>query len=140
MSTSSPTPLPGVTQARNYAFPFQVDTVSQQTASAPYAAHVDQMVRQLLLTSPGERVNLPQFGCGLRALVFSPLSDALAATVKLRVIQAFDQWLAGIATVNEVEVFTPQDNPLPEPGTVAVSVTYTVLETQTGSSVTVTLQ
>ena len=49
--------------------------------------HVDQMIRQLLLTDPGERVNLPQFGCGLRSLVFAPNSDALAATVQLRVIQ-----------------------------------------------------
>ena len=45
------------------------------------------MIRQLLLTDPGERVDLPQFGCGLRSLVFAPNSDALAATVKLRVIQ-----------------------------------------------------
>jgi uncharacterized protein len=139
LSTSSAPVLPGVTQARNFAFPFAVDTLAQQTASAAYTAHVDQMVRQLLLTSPGERVNLPQFGCGLRALVFSPVSDALGATVKLRVIQAFDQWLAGIAAVDDVEVSTAQDDPLPEPGTVAVTVSYTVVETQTASSVTLTV-
>ena len=60
------------------------------------------MVRQLLLTSPGERVNLPQFGCGLRSLVFAPNSDALAATVQLRVIQGLNQWLAGIVNVVSV--------------------------------------
>ena len=41
---------------QDYAFPFQIDAASQQTAQAGYPAHVDQMVRQLLLTSPGERV------------------------------------------------------------------------------------
>ena len=72
---------------QDFAFPFRVDAASQQTAQTSYPCHVDQMVRQLLLTSPGERVNLPQFGCGLRSLVFAPNSDALVATVKLRVIQ-----------------------------------------------------
>ena len=72
---------------QDYAFPFRIDTASQQTAQAGYSAHVDQMIRQLLLTDPGERVDLPQFGCGLRSLVFAPNSDALAATVQLRVIQ-----------------------------------------------------
>ena len=51
---------------RDYAFPFRIDGGSQQTAQSPYAAHVEQMIRQLLLTTPGERVDLPQFGCGLR--------------------------------------------------------------------------
>ena len=37
---------------QDFAFPFRIDPVSQQTAQAGYAAHVDQMVRQLLLTAP----------------------------------------------------------------------------------------
>ena len=56
------------TVRRDFAFPLRIDVAaaSQQTAQPNSAAHVDQMVRQLLLTAPGERVNLPQFGCGLR--------------------------------------------------------------------------
>jgi len=119
---------------QDYAFPFQIDAASQQTARAGYPAHVDQMVRQLLLTSPGERVNLPQFGCGLRSLVFAPDSDALAATVKLRVIQGLNQWLAGVVTVADVTVGGPG-----EPGTLEVTVTYTLVETQTSQAVTVTV-
>lgn len=140
MTSGSSPPLPGVTQGRNLAFPFAVDARSQQSASVGYGLHVDQLVRQLLLTSPGERVNLPQFGCGLRALVFAPISDALGATVKLRVIQAFDQWLSGVAAVDDVQVATSADSPLAEPGTVAVTVSYTVLETQTAANVTVTVR
>ena len=44
---------------QDYAFPFRIDPASQQTAQAGYPAHVDQMVRQLLLTTPGERVRPP---------------------------------------------------------------------------------
>lgn len=47
----------------DYAFPFRIDPVSGQALQTPYAAHVDQMIRQVLLTAPGERADLPQFGC-----------------------------------------------------------------------------
>jgi phage baseplate assembly protein W len=124
---------------RDYAFPFRIDPASQQTAQAGYPAHVDQMVRQLLLTTPGERVDLPQFGCGLRALVFAPVTDALAATVKLRVIQGLNQWLAGVVNVVDVVVGGTQAGAAPEPGTLAVTVSYTLVETQTNQAVTVTL-
>jgi phage baseplate assembly protein W len=97
------------------------------------------MVRQLLLTSPGERVDLPQFGCGLRQLLFAPLSDALGATVKLRILQAFNQWLSGIVQVNEVTVATSQDAGTLEPGTIQVTLAYTLLETQTAAQATVIL-
>ena len=124
---------------QDYAFPFRVDTASQQTAQAGYAAHVDQMIRQLLLTDPGERVDLPQFGCGLRSLVFAPNSDALAATVKLRVIQGLTQWLAGIVNVVQVTTGASPGGPPLDPGTLQVTVMYTLVETQTNQTVTVAI-
>ena len=122
---------------RDLAFPFRIDPTSQQTAQTGYAPHVDQMVRQLLLTSPGERVNLPQFGCGLRSLVFAPNSDALAATVQLRVIQGLNQWLAGIVNVVDVTVGPGLGGAVLEPSALEVTVTYTLVETQTNQAVTV---
>ena len=124
---------------QDYAFPFRIDPASQQTAQVSYAAHVDQMVLQLLLTTPGERADLPQFGCGLRALVFAPMSDALAATVQLRVLQAVNQWLAGIVTAAQVAVVTSDENGALQPGTLQVTLTYTVVETQSSASTTVLL-
>ncbi len=122
---------------QDFAFPFRVDAASQQTAQTSYPCHVDQMVRQLLLTSPGERVNLPQFGCGLRSLVFAPNSDALVATVKLRVIQGLSQWLAGAVNVVDVVLSGGTSGAVLEPGTLQVTVTYTLVETQTNQAVTV---
>jgi uncharacterized protein len=133
--TAPLSPLP----RQDFAYPFRVDSASQQTAQATYPAHVEQMVRQLLLTSPGERVDLPQFGCGLRALVFAPISDALAAAVQLRVLQAVNLWLAGIVTATDVSVLTSDDNAALEPGILQVTVSYTVVETQSASSTTVVL-
>ena len=123
---------------QDFAFPFRIDPISQQTGQAAYAPHVDQMIRQLLLTNPGERVGLPQFGCGLRSLVFAPDSDALAATVKLQVIQGLSRWLAGVVDVVDVVVGAAAGEIL-EPGAVQVTVTYTLVETQTEQAVTVTV-
>jgi len=124
---------------QDFAYPIRVDSSSQHTAQANYLAHVQQMVRQLLLTAPGERVDLPQFGCGLRALVFAPMSDALSATVQLRVLQAVNKWLAGIVTAAQVAVVTSNDDASLQPGTLRVSLTYTVVETQAATSTTVVL-
>jgi Bacteriophage baseplate protein W len=119
---------------QDYAFPFRIDPASQQTAQVSYAAHVDQMVLQLLLTTPGERADLPQFGCGLRSLVFAPNNDALLAALKLRVIQGLTQWLAGV--VNVVDVAVGTSGSVAEPGTLQVTVTYTLVETQASQTVT----
>jgi Bacteriophage baseplate protein W len=124
---------------QDYAFPFRIDPASQQTAQAGYAAHVDQMVRQLLLTTPGERADLPQFGCGLRSLVFAPTNDALLATVKLRIIQGLNQWLAGVVSMVDVVLGADTSGSVPEPGTFQVTVTYTLVETQVDKTVTVTI-
>src|SRR5256885_2178792 len=86
------------------AFPFRIDPASGQAARAAYAAHVGQMVRQVLLTAPGERVCLPEFGCGLRQLLFAPNSEALRATTQLVVRQALERWLAGQVVVKSVTV------------------------------------
>jgi phage baseplate assembly protein W len=124
---------------QDFAFPFRIDPGSQQTTQVSYRGHVDQMVRQLLLTAPGERVDLPQFGCGLRSLVFAPNTSALAATVKLRVIQGLNQWLAGVVNVVDVVIAVSTNGAALDPGTLQVTVAYTLVETQTDQTVTVTV-
>ena len=74
-------------ERHDYAYPFRIDQASREAARADYESHVRQMVIQLLLTSPGERVDLPEFGCGLRALLFAPNSAAVASTTELLVRQ-----------------------------------------------------
>lgn len=124
----------------DYCFPLRIDGASQQTAQASYAAHVEQMIEQILLTSPGERVDLPQFGCGLRQLLFAPMSDSLSATLTLQVQQSLAQWLGGVIQVSFVDVTTSTEDAALELGTVQVSVSYTLIDTQTNQQTTVTVQ
>lgn len=93
----------------DYAFPFRIDGSSRQAAQSAYPEHVDQMIRQILLTAPGERVDLPEFGCGLRRLLFAPHSSALDSTTQILVQQSLDRWLGDQIEVRKVTVATPEE-------------------------------
>lgn len=117
---------------RDYNVPFGIDHASRQVGLVGYAAHVEQMIMQVLFTTPGERVNLPQFGCGLRQLVFGPLSTALAVNLELIVRQALGQWLGSLLEIGDVTALTSDDAGGPvEPGTLLITISYTLLDTRT---------
>lgn len=118
----------------DYAFPFRIDPASREAAQTGYAAHVDQMIRQLLLTSPGERADLPLFGCGLRQLLFAPNSDALNATTQIMVQQALNQWLGNQITVQQVTVAVPSAG---MENQVSIEIDYLLIETQSNQQVTI---
>ena len=111
----------------DYAFPFRIDAESRQARRTGYERHVAQLIKQLLLTTPGERADLPDFGCGLRALIFAGNSDALAAMTEMLVRQALVRWLADHLTVARVEV-TADDSQL------VVRVDYTLVTTRAAQS------
>ena len=122
----------------DYAFPLRMDAGSGQVARAGYADHVQHLIRQLLLTSPGERVCLPEFGCGLRRLVFAPQSEALAATAQVHVRQALTAWLPDQVALTDVTVLAGADPGSGlEEGEVLVTVLYVLVDTQTAASLTV---
>ena len=75
------------------AFPFHIDKRSASIAHTGYAAHVRQMIEQLLFTTPGERVNRPQFGCGVLDLVFTPDDDETATVNNALIQAALQRWL-----------------------------------------------
>ena len=66
--------------------------------------HIRDLIHQVLFTNPGERVNRPEFGCGLRRLVFAPLSDPLAAATQQLIQGALIRWLDPLISVERVTV------------------------------------
>jgi phage baseplate assembly protein W len=119
----------------DYAFPFRIDPAARQAARTSYATHVEQMIRQVLLTSPGERADLPEFGCGLRQLIFAPHSEALDATTQIIVQRALDRWLAGQIDVKKVEVLPVEETG--DEAQLAVRIEYVLIETQTDENLEV---
>jgi phage baseplate assembly protein W len=59
---------------------------------------------QLLLTNLGERAFLPEFGGGLRRLVFEPVSEASLGMTKSMVTQAISDWLGHRITLEDLRV------------------------------------
>ena len=114
----------------DFAFPFRIDSSSGQAAEASYQDHVDQMIRQILLTDPGERVCLPTFGAGLRRLLFAPVNAQLQATLTLVVTQALNAWLANQITVRKVTVQTAASTPGLSDGVISILISYVLIETQ----------
>jgi phage baseplate assembly protein W len=119
--------LPGLhkrTIAMNINFPYQIDRRGR-TAEATASDYVSQLVETVLFTSPGERVNMPDFGSGLLQLPFSLNSLEAAAATQFAVQGALQKWLSSYLKVISV-VASAQDAVL------SVTVTYSLL----GSDVT----
>jgi phage baseplate assembly protein W len=99
-----------------------------RTAEPSNDEYVRDLIEQVLFTSPGERLNRPDFGTGLMQLVFGPNSDELAATIQLLVRGALQQWLGDLIRVDGV-IAESQDAAL------VIEVRYTLLLSQTSATV-----
>src|SRR6266545_4420071 len=104
------------------AYPFRVDGAGR-TAGAVRNDHIRQMIEQVLFTMPGERVNRPDFGTGLRQYIFAGESDETLTAVQFLVQGALQKWLGDVIEVEGVDV-TSVDSSM------SVSVRYRVLDSQ----------
>lgn len=85
--------------------PFAIDQGRGRLAEEDnYASHVEQMMLQVLFTAPGERINRPDFGCGVKRLVFAPNSEVTATLAQVTIFESLNRWLGSAITVNDVSV------------------------------------
>lgn len=85
------------------AFPFVPDARGR-SATVGRERHIREMVEQVLFTAPGERLMRPEFGCGVKELLFQPASDALAAATQQMIHGALIRWLEDWIAVRSVTV------------------------------------
>ena len=102
-------------------FPYRFDARGR-TAETTTGEHIRDLIEQVLFTAPGERVNRPDFGCGLRSLVFAPNSAELATATQFLVQGSLQQWLGDLIEVNDIQVEADDSKLL-------VSIQYTVRRT-----------
>jgi phage baseplate assembly protein W len=103
-------------------YPFAIDAGGGRAAEeSDYDTYVRQLIRQVLLTAPGERINRPDFGAGVRRMVFAPNSPATATLAQTFVYQALTRWLATVIKVEEVKVSTVES-------TMLIDVRYLVIQ------------
>jgi phage baseplate assembly protein W len=93
-----------LSNGRHLAFPFRIGSDGRSAAPLNDDAQIRDELLQLLLTSPGERLFLPEFGGGVRRLVFEPASEALRGVVKARITNALSRWLGQRLAVELIDV------------------------------------
>jgi phage baseplate assembly protein W len=103
----------------NIDYPLHFDRLGR-TARTDAADHIRDMIEQFLFTSPGARVNRPDFGSGLLHLVFSPNSPELAAALQFTVQAGLQRWLGDLIDVQQLTADS-------EDSTLRVAVSYTLL-------------
>lgn len=103
-------------------YPYDFDSRGR-TAETSDDEHIRDLIEQVLFTTPGERVNRPDFGSGVLQLIFAPNSQALAAATQLTVQGALQKWLGDLIQVEAVDVQS-------EDSKLQVLVQYTVRRNQ----------
>ena len=101
----------------NFGFPFMFDGSGRISATGGDEAIRGKII-QVLFTAPGERINMPEFGCGLFNLVFEPNDDILAAAIEFTVGQALTRWLGDDIVVDGIRVDSLEE-------TVTIDIAYT---------------
>ena len=105
------------------SFPFRIGTDGRAARVSSLEEHVRDEIIQLVLTSPGERVFLPEFGGGARRLVFEGGGQETAALAKSMLSQALATYLGHRVTVEELTVESTE-------GTITVDLRYRLAGTE----------
>jgi Bacteriophage baseplate protein W len=105
------------------AFPLQIN--QQGGIALARGEHdIEQAIRIILGTAPGERVMRPEFGCRIHELVFAPDNAATRGLAVYYVEEALDRWEPRI-TLQQVNVSSePQQD-----GVLLVEIKYLIKDT-----------
>jgi phage baseplate assembly protein W len=105
------------------AFPFRIGTNGRAVQVATLEDHVRDELVQLILTNPAERLFLPEFGGGVRRLVFENIDDTTGAMVKAVLTRSISRWIGNRVTLEDLAVVVENE-------TIAVDLKYRIAGTE----------
>lgn len=76
---------------RGWAFPPRLDHRGR-VATVGGDQEIEEAIRIILATAPGQRVMRPEFGCRLQEIVFAPNNSQTAALAERHVRQSLARW------------------------------------------------
>jgi hypothetical protein len=85
-----------------WAFPMRVGPTGG-IALVSGEQEVEEAMRLVLATSPGERPMRPEFGCAIHDMVFAPVNEETAGRIQHEVYTSLDRWEPRIE-VQDVQV------------------------------------
>jgi len=92
-----------------WKFPVQLND-QDEIAMSRYEEDVQEAIWIILSTAPGERLMLPDFGCGIHEFVFAPNNTRTAGLISFHVERALNRWEPRIDLL-EVKVRPDAGNP-----------------------------
>ena len=105
-------------------FPFAIDgRLGRLAQEHDYEQYIEQLIRQLLFTAQGERINRPDFGAGVRRMVFAPNAPATASLAQTLIYQALTTWLGTLIRTEDVSAEAANER-------LNITVVYTILAKQ----------
>jgi len=85
-------------------YPFAIDAgLGRLAEETDYPAHIEQLIKQVLFTAPGERINRPDFGCCIKRQVFAPNDPVTASLAQVTIFQALKRWLGNAIDIQDVK-------------------------------------
>lgn len=112
---------------RRLQFPFAIDrNAGRAVEERDYEAYVRQLIRQVLLTARGERICRPDFGAGIRQMVFAPNGVGAASLAQTMIYDALTRWLDRVIGVEDISVTAVES-------TMEITIRYRVLQTGTSA-------
>jgi uncharacterized protein len=111
-----------LTRIHALAYPLGLNPNSRKLAEeTDYDAYVVGLIKQILLTAPGERINRPEFGVGVKRLIFAAGPDTAHAFTKALVLEGLTKHLKDIISVEAIGVRS-------EEASLFIDINYVVLQ------------
>lgn len=102
-----------------WAFPMRISPTGG-IALVSGEREIEEAMRLVLATAPGERPMRPEFGCAIHDMVFAPVNEATAGRIQHEVFVSLDRWEPRIE-VEDVEVSAGD-----EPAVLFIDVRYSI--------------
>jgi phage baseplate assembly protein W len=104
------------------SFPFRIGKDGRAARVLSLEEHIRDELIQLILTNPGERLFLHEFGGGARRLVFENIDEAVAGLTKATLTRAISRWLGHRITLENLNVTVEHE-------TIEVNIKYRIAGT-----------
>jgi phage baseplate assembly protein W len=105
--------------APSLAFPFRIGNDGRAMTADTLDDQVLQELQQLVLTNPGERLFLPEFGGGVNRLLFESIDANTSSVAQSTLTHAIQNWLANRVNLQNVNVSASGS-------TISITITYQV--------------
>ncbi len=108
---------------RGWAFPLRTDTTGG-IALVSREREIEEAIRLVLGTSPGERPMRPEFGCRIHEYVFASADGTTASAIAAEVRRALRRWEPRIEVEDVVVTFDTRN-----PSVMYIDIRYSIMRT-----------